>query len=151
MLDPQGLGEVFGREQQNVPHGDMSPPEILEVYNNTGIGMTGVHYDPVFDAEVYGQIWQATAEESSSKRPRLTVLGEGSAEMGTTTKDPSVYTLAFATQQAQWQMRPKLSTTEHICRAMSMERKCFVFFSTLCKFVSDSPTWHQNNGLHAMR
>ena len=47
--DPEALGIVFGRTADADAQG-VAEAQRLELFNNTGNGFTGVHYDPLFPA-----------------------------------------------------------------------------------------------------
>ena len=49
-LEPRALAVTFGRVLAAAEESEPAPPLLLEMYNHTGSGTTGTHYDPVFPA-----------------------------------------------------------------------------------------------------
>ena len=62
-----GPAHVFGRQEELLKPDAPEAPAVIEVYNSTGSGTTGVHYDPVFDAEVYAQVLVGLSDAGSSQ------------------------------------------------------------------------------------
>ena len=62
--DPHILAHTFG-VGQNVP--GIGAPVVLELYNNTGGGITGYHYDPVFTLAEHDPRNTSSANQNISK------------------------------------------------------------------------------------